>query len=280
MSLRNIIIGLAVVALVVLLGSSSKKGSANKVGVKPDVPKAHQKLVLPPHAADEQTVSLGTKVDPVSKKTVEGIAFIHYKKDEDRTKEAKGTKGAGSTCYSLLSKGARWKTLEPWIVNPNNIRGLGTDFIFENLGLNIGKWETAALGKNILGDGTSTGDPLIADTVSPDGQNEAYFADISSPGAIAVTIVWGIFSGSPQNRELVEWDQVYDDADFDWSSAGEAGKMDFENITTHELGHAAGMGHPSDSCTEETMYRFSSNGETKKRDLNTGDIAGIKELYK
>lgn len=78
----------------------------------------------------------------------------------------------------------------------------------------------------------------------------------------------------------MEWDQVYDDVDFDWSDNGEAGKMDFEEIATHELGHAVGLGHPEDSCTEETMYRYASLGETKKRDLNTGDIAGIATLYK
>ena len=56
--------------------------------------------------------------------------------------------------------------------------------------------------------------------------------------------------------------------------------MDFENIAQHELGHSFGLGHPSDGCTEETMYRFASEGETKKRNLNSGDIAGIKKLYK
>ncbi len=98
-------------------------------------------------------------------------------------------------------------------------------------------------------------------------------------GAIGVTIVWGIFNGPPFARELVEWDQVYDDTDFDWSSTGEAGKMDFENIATHELGHTVGMGHPDDSCLEETMYRFASEGETNKRTLEAGDSAGVKRLY-
>ena len=125
-----------------------------------------------------------------------------------------------------------------------------------------------------------TTDILTAEAVSPDSNNEVFFADVDGAGAIAVTIVWGIFSGPISNRKLVEWDQIYDDVDFDWSSSGEAGKMDFGNIATHEVGHAAGMGHPGDSCTEETMYRFASNGETKKRDLNSGDIAGIKALYK
>ena len=56
--------------------------------------------------------------------------------------------------------------------------------------------------------------------------------------------------------------------------------MDYQNIATHEFGHGAGMSHPSDSCTEETMYRFAQSGETKKKTLNAGDIDGIKSLYK
>ena len=55
--------------------------------------------------------------------------------------------------------------------------------------------------------------------------------------------------------------------------------MDFENIATHEIGHSVGMGHPPDECIDETMYRFADYGETGKRDLNSGDIAGINDLY-
>ena len=102
--------------------------------------------------------------------------------------------------------------------------------------------------------------------------------NIASTGVIAVTTTWyNTFSG-----QIVEWDQVYDDVDFDWSDSsvnGVTGKMDFENISTHEIGHAVGMGHPSDSCSNETMYRYASYGEIIKRDLNTGDIAGINKLY-
>ena len=57
--------------------------------------------------------------------------------------------------------------------------------------------------------------------------------------------------------------------------------MDYENIAQHEIGHAVGMGHAPETseCVEETMYPTASNGETLKRDLNVGDIAGIKALY-
>ena len=55
--------------------------------------------------------------------------------------------------------------------------------------------------------------------------------------------------------------------------------MDYWNIFTHEVGHAAGLGHPDLTCGEETMHRYSHEGETKKRTLNDGDIAGIRTLY-
>jgi hypothetical protein len=55
--------------------------------------------------------------------------------------------------------------------------------------------------------------------------------------------------------------------------------MDFDNITTHEVGHAVGMGHPDSTCTLETMYAYAGNDETKKQDLYTGDIADVNRLY-
>ena len=39
------------------------------------------------------------------------------------------------------------------------------------------------------------------------------------------------------------------------------------------------MGHPDSTCTEETMYAFANFGETKKRTLEAGDIAGVAKLY-
>ena len=76
---------------------------------------------------------------------------------------------------------------------------------------------------------------------------------------------------------------VFDNVDFQWGdveASGISSYMDFLNIATHEIGHAAGMGHPPETCTEETMYAFAEEGETKKRTLEAGDIAGIQELYK
>ncbi len=237
-------------------------------------PPVHAKFSIPANA-----VRVGDNVYDLGKAVVDGTEVEGYMFVHNAAARSGGASNKGGTCYAYFAKGAKWKVVEPWVVNPVNMAGLNQSSILGKLSADIGAWETAA-GKDIVGTGASTGDALSADTASPDDINEVYFADIDSPGTIAVTIVWGIFSGPTFNRQLVEWDQVYDDVSFGWSYNGEAGKMDFENIATHELGHAIGMGHPSDGCAEETMYRFASYGETKKRTLNAGDIAGIFGLYK
>lgn len=247
-------------------------------------------LVLPAPADNApvlDVLALGSALDPGSGKVVEGYAFIHYDKKPAKPGDKPGKGGGGgSACYAYLANGAKWKSAESWVMNTVNSRSLNGADLFDTQAVALAKWEDAADGTvgsgpgyNIFGGGSVTSTALVADTSSPDNQNEVYFGNISSSGAIAVTIVWGIFAGPPQGRELVEWDQVYDDVDFDWSLTGEAVKMDFDNIASHEDGHSAGMDHPDDSCTEETMYRFGDYGETKKRDLNAGDIAGVNALY-
>lgn len=250
-------------------------------------------FVLPEPAGGSPVISLGPAIDPQSGEIVEGLAFIHYKKGYGhKPKHNPGGGGPGgggtSSCFAFLAKDAKWKSVEPWVMNTSNSRSLDGTTVFNLLSGGIDEWEDATdgtvdgnQGVNILGAGSVTTAILAADLTSPDNVNEVYFADIDEPGVIAVTIVWGIFGGPPFARKLVEWDMVFDDVSFDWSAeaAGVAGKMDFDNIAIHELGHAVGMGHPESTCTEETMYAFADFAEIKKRDLNSGDIAGVAKLY-
>jgi hypothetical protein len=242
---------------------------------------------------------LGRAID--NGRIVEGYAFVDYKKGHGKPTGCKddgkcqgwedpscadcvgGGNGDGETdtssCYGFLAKGAKWKTIEPYLVDPDNNAGLNKAFVKSNLASDIAKWETAADGNNILGDEIA-GSVDRANIGDLNGANEVMFANINSPGAIGVTIVWGYFGGPPFARELVEWDMIFDDTDFSWSESGEAGKMDFENIATHELGHSVGLDDLYDNkCSEMTMYGYASNGETDKRTLEDGDIAGIRKLY-
>lgn len=228
---------------------------------------------------------LGKKFDKQSGREVEGYKFIHHKNGEAKN-AANARKPGGTSCFSYFASGAKWKTVEPWIMNAENSRGLDEATLFNIEDAALSKWEDAADGVvgngtsvQIFGAGSTTMTTLVADEASPDGANEVLFGDAGGASTIAVTIVWGVFSGPSQFRYLAEWDQIYDDHAFDWSLTGETSKMDFDNIATHENGHAAGMGHPSTSCVEETMYAYATEGETKKRTLNTGDITGINNLY-
>jgi hypothetical protein len=235
-----------------------------------------QEVSIPAYAVEvaPNVFSLGTAIHEGIK--VEGLMFVH------RSNARRGGPGGGgnSTCYSHLAKGAKWKTPENWVLNAANNHALDSAFLLTTTDAAFGEWETAA-SANIVGIGSLTTSTLVADEVSPDGANEIYFGSISDPGVIAVTITWGTFGGPVQNRKLVEMDQVYDQVDFSWSNNGNPLSMDYENIAQHEIGHGIGMGHTATStdCAAQTMYPYASNGETAKRDLGTGDIAGIAALY-
>ena len=243
-------------------------------------PGTERTLKLPAAADHAEVISLGQAVDPQTGLVVDGYALIQHKRSEAAKPPQAGNNGGSTTgsCYAFMARGAKWKTVEPWVINPANTEGIDEAWLLQNFSQSITKWENAA-GAEILGAGSSTANLLEADTLAPDGQNEVLFGEIADSGVIGVTIVWGVFSGPTQNRQLTEWDQVYDQTDFDWSTTGEAGKMDFENISTHELGHTIGLTHPADTCSQETMYRYADYGETIRRDLGTGDIAGAAVLY-
>ncbi|HCP08851.1 MAG TPA: hypothetical protein DIT25_03585 [Candidatus Moranbacteria bacterium] len=225
---------------------------------------------------ENSVVYLGKSYDKKAGKMVDGYAIVHYAKSNDKPTRP----SSDAKCYGFLSKGAKWKTAEPWVVDSAFTGGLGSEFILENMEKNIAKWESASGDKNILGSGSS--EVLGSFPGTYNDSNEVSFATIENQNAIAVTYVWGYFSGPTFQRELVEWDQIYNDK-YPWTqdAEDETTKMDFENIATHELGHSVGMGDLyTTSCSEQTMYGYANYGEINKRDLEAGDIAGIRELYK
>lgn len=302
---KYLIFGLLAVALVVSTGIAlAAKPTFRAARVtNPVTGEAKNTVVIPARAIEvaPSLYNLGEAVDPESGKVVKGYAIIDFGErfakpgtvcgngicePSENAKKCPADCGGGeepdSSCYGFLARGAKWKNLEPYLVDPENSRGLSETFVRSNLAADILKWESVAE-VNILGDEIS-GIVDGADLVSPDNKNEVYFADIEESGAIGITVVWGIFRGPPSARELVEWDQVYDDVDFDWSANCESEnctlKMDFENIATHELGHSVGLDDLYNSkCSEQTMYGYADFGEIKKRTLEAGDIRGISELY-
>ena len=72
-------------------------------------------------------------------RVVEGYAFMM--KDSQDNKARKPRPPTEDPCYTFLASGAKWKTIEPYIVDPRNIDGLNEEIVRSNLALDIGKWE-------------------------------------------------------------------------------------------------------------------------------------------
>ena len=91
--------------------------------------------------------------------------------------------------------------------------------------------------------------------------------------AIAVTYIW--YRGSTILETDTKMNTYYK-----WSLTGATGKMDVQNIMTHEFGHWVGLNDLySDADYWLTMYGYSSYGETYKRTLGLGDINGLVAVY-
>ncbi len=211
---------------------------------------------------------------------LESVTFIHYEKDFAKPPWAGGgDRGKEAKCYDFLGKSVKWNNLPVnYVIDPDNPDGLSESFITSAISKAAEEWD-ANTGAELFG--TYSVDKNSSwDSSSPDGRNEFVFDNYPENGVIAVTVIWGYFSGPPSTRGIVEFDILFD-TDFTWGDAtSNPALMDLQNIATHEIGHGAGLGDLYDSaCAEETMYGYSENGETKKRDLNTGDISGIQELY-
>ena len=216
------------------------------------------------------------KPDPSSRKLVK-YTFIHYRKEPSKPEWAKGGGGKTDGEYKFIANGFKWKTQEPFVVNPSNPSGLSASFVYSATNAGFTEWEK--YGGDIFGP-LSVDYTAYYDDTTIDGLNTLSFGYYGDPRVIAVTSVWGYYSTNPKWREIVEVDILFNVA-YAWGNGTiDSTVMDLQNIATHEIGHDAGMDDLYTlTATEETMYGYSTEGEIKKRDLYKGDIAGIQKLY-
>lgn len=200
--------------------------------------------------------------------------------DENDTAIEKKTLAA--RCYGYHANGARWKNTKSYTVDPTNRSGMSSAFITDTFQRAVDTWNSRLLRSPIFGEQQNDGITSDAyDINRPDGLNFVRFGKINQDGVIAVTVVWGSFNGNPSSRQIVEWDQLYDDYHYTWGDASNNPSiMDFQNIATHELGHALGLSDQYDrKCSSTTMYGYSKNGEFNKRYLSKADEIGECSLY-
>ena len=127
-----------------------------------------------------------------------------------------------------------------------------------------------------------------------DGLNVVGWANISDKysGAIAVAMVWY----NTLTGEIVEVDMAMNsDPAFTWhqntvtgdpdeaewtAPTTDAYDVDVQNIVTHEVGHWLMLGDLYQKpANDQTMYGRSAEFDLQKRSLESGDEAGIQEIY-
>ncbi|MBU2443933.1 MAG: right-handed parallel beta-helix repeat-containing protein, partial [Nanoarchaeota archaeon] len=201
-----------------------------------------------------------------------GIYSTTHLLRKDEIKPEKAPKKAvtqGPTLYKLM--GVKWASTPDYVAQ--------SDLLVIAATASITTWNNATE-FGLLGVGSVNADiPFEAfdedGKLITDGFNSYTYGNYPLSGVIAVCRTWWNAAG-----EIIEYDIMFDD-DFAWGDAtDDSTVMDLQNIATHEIGHAFGLldlyNRPS---VEQTMYGYSGYGETKKRDLEVGDIAGIQALY-
>lgn len=195
------------------------------------------------------------------KEPLDSITFIHYK---NGAVKIVGTESKAQLCYKLM--GVKWNSFPiTYYINPSvdaNAIAAGNN-----------EWDSHT--SKVLFGSYSKDNSANFDS-SPDGRNEYSLGNYPQSGVIAVTRTWYTRYG----KAIVEYDVMFD-SDFAWGDAtNNPSVMDWQNIATHETGHGLGLSDLyTNACSSQTMYGYSSEGDTAKRTLESGDIAGLQKLY-
>ncbi|MCX8194795.1 MAG: matrixin family metalloprotease [Candidatus Micrarchaeota archaeon] len=199
-------------------------------------------------------------------KSVEKLEFVHYVKPKSQESSARD-----KDCYKLM--GIKWGVLPVnYVINPANPQGLDESFIANAIFSSAEAWDSAT-SKELSG---SYSIDYSAQYGVRDDKNSLVFGSLSQGNVIAMTAVWY----APKTKRILEFDIVFN-TNYQWGDATlDSSRMDLQNIATHELGHAFGLGDLYlSSCSAVTMFGYSAAGETSKRSLEQPDIAGLQRIY-
>ncbi len=182
----------------------------------------------------------------------------------------------GASCASHIAEGAIWRAPHEVIIDPTNDDGIPRQLFVDMISAAVHEWESRLHFTVVSGQDTE-GCVDGFDGDSPDGKNEIMFGFVQEQGVLAMTVIWGIFGGPVQDREILETDIIFN-LHFPWGNASvNPNVFDIFNIGSHEHGHAMGEGHTNQNGA--TMAPTASAGETEKRDLLPCEANGFCEAY-
>ena len=110
-----------------------------------------------------------------------------------------------------MRKGAKWRSQVDLVVHPDL-----EDIVGGAVSVSAYTWGYE-VGEGLIGSITTDDDSADWDGErdETDGRNELSLGDYPQDGVIAVTMVWGYFGGRLDQREIVEFDILFD-TDFNW----------------------------------------------------------------
>lgn len=201
-----------------------------------------------------------------TKKGFESNTFTHRAGSASSSATASGA-------YRLLRNESHWhSTPVEFVVGTNTFPdGLSTESVKGAIEAAFTAWNGVPNTVDVFA--APTYDSDLQGITKRNGVNELVWSSFGN-GEIGLVHT----RGESGTDRLLEVD-VELNSDLSWTTTpDESGSaFDVQNVLTHELGHNGlrdVLGAP-----EQTMYHTTDRGETKKRTLESGDVAGWQRLY-
>jgi hypothetical protein len=91
-------------------------------------------------------------------------------------------------------------------------------------------------------------------------------------GTVALTPLLFYTSG-----QILDADILFNGSSYAFTTRGQAGRFDVQDVVTHELGHFLGLDHSG--VAGSTMFPYVDTAVILHRSLSTDDVAGIRSIY-